>query len=447
MGALRRTGLRNGSGPALYLILLAVSLAAVSLALHADSQRVLEFEYDQAGNVTGVLTTAQSGPPEVAGLNPHFINLGRTVTIVATGTALWGAEVSVTAPGLKIGSVSASSSQVVFDLTATSEASLGNAPVTFTTALGQDTENVLVADRPPDILPDPNPIVVPPDGDPTTVKLLFSAPLSTGVTFDVSITDTAVAAVSPPSVTLPQGDTVAEIDVTGLVAGTTELKVALPSQLFFYSFPVYVTGTFTGTGEHHVRPVGVIVGTEEPRDLASNRPLATQVGVIVGGGDTSNRPVSRPVGVVVGGGDVSNQPVSTSVGVIVGGGEVLNRPLATPVGVIVGGGDVLNNPLATPVGLVVGPLLQGMDPSTAAVDDTIMLTLFGFNLEAVDLITVIPPDDVSVGSISVNAGGTELTVPVTVAPGAVPGPRLVTASTPSGVVNVLDGIELELTIE
>lgn len=77
---------------------------------------------------------------------------------------------------------------------------------------------------------------------------------------------------------------------------------------------------------------------------------------------------------------------------------------------------------------------------------SVTLTLTGINLQGVDSITVTPANDLTLGSLTINAGGTQVTLPVTVGATAA-GVRQVTVTTPQGVVPLLNSPPLELTIQ
>ena len=56
---------------------LAIFLGCLGLTVHAASQRIVDFSYDEAGNLISIISQVQSAPPTVSDLSPGFISPGQ----------------------------------------------------------------------------------------------------------------------------------------------------------------------------------------------------------------------------------------------------------------------------------------------------------------------------------------------------------------------------------
>jgi YD repeat-containing protein len=108
-------------------------------------------------------------------------------------------------------------------------------------------------------------------------------------------------------------------------------------------------------------------------------------------------------------------------------------PIFAPVvGVVVGAstggqGTTTVGPVQSPhVGLIVGAAAYWVTPSVGVLGTTVNLVVSGVGLQSVQTATLAGPSGVSVGSFTVNAEGTQLTIPVTIDANAPRGARRVT---------------------
>lgn len=98
------------------------------------------------------------------------------------------------------------------------------------------------------------------------------------------------------------------------------------------------------------------------------------------------------------------------------------------VGVVVGSanpaaGTQTLGPIQAPgVGVLVGPAAQGVVPGVGVLGTSLTLVVHGVGLQAVQSVTMVPPDGLTLGAHTVNAQGNQLSVPVAIAANA---PRLV----------------------
>lgn len=404
--------------------LLAIALGCLGSSVQADSQRIVDFGYDAAGNLVSVDTQLQSAPPVVNSLDPAFINRGLTKAFTVSGDNLISAEVSVSNPSLTLRSVTTTLKQVTFFLTATLDAPLGPATISFTTLLGQADAILEVGARLPKLSSVPSPIVVPESSAPIPFEIRFDVADPQDRTLTISTGDPAVATVTPALVLLLGGDKVFTVDVTGIAVGSTSLEIFNPAFIAPLSLPLAVSASFSGDGEVHARSVGVFVPAPDGTGPISPDTTFAHVGVQVGGAQVL--PSTR-VGVTVG--DVGYGFQSLPVGINVGGN--LTRTISQP-------------PLT---GLIVGPMLFHSSPAKVTAGVNIVLLLTGVNLDAVDSVTLTPSSDIIVGTPSANIAGTQLSVLLSVDPGAAIGPRQINAAVAGQPLAVIDHTVLEIEIE
>jgi hypothetical protein len=430
------------------LKLLFISFLYLSLhsATFADAERIVDFQYDAAGNLIDISSEIQDEPPNITSLLPNLINIGLTIGFVATGTDLLEAQVTTNDPGLIVSNVSTTRTQVMFSLTATNSASVGAASITFTTFLGSDSEVINVGERLPEISTIPNPIVILPDGQSNQIQLIFEQAKTTDQTYNIAISNSAIASVAESSVTLLAGETNAVVNLTGLTLGNAALEISVPSQLINVRLPVYVADAFSGDGQVNASAVGVIVDSDDPSLPSVARKLIANVGVKVG--DDNVR--SPSVGLLVG----SDSLISKPVGVLRGSDVFLAHPvgvlagtdafLSAPVGLLVGNENPITSPFA---GTIVGPLLLSSQPLTTSPGAGFDLIISGANLQDVDAVTILPADDIILGAFTINPEGTEVTIPINIEITAATGIREINVNAISGPVEPRDVPVLTLTIE
>lgn len=432
---------------ALKLLLISFLYLSLHSAVYADAQRIVDFQYDDAGNLIDISSLVLDAPPQVTNITPDFTNKGITIDFVATGSNLFSAEVTTDNPGLIVSNVNNSSlTEIIFALTATDTAIIGITTITFATLLGSADVQINVGDRLPEISSNPSPIAIPADNQAKQIQLIFEEPLESDQTYSVSITNTSIATIAQTSITLLAGETKTNVDITGLVLGNTALSISAPLELINVSLPVYVADAFTGDGQVNASAVGVIVDSDDPSLPSVARKLIANVGVKVGDGNVR----SPYVGILVG----SDSLLSKPVGVLRGSDVFLAKPvgvlagtdafLSAPVGLLVGN----ENPITSSfIGAIVGPLLLSSQPQTTSPGAGFNLIITGANLQDVDSVTITPADDIILGTLTINPEGTEVTVPVNIELTAVTGTREINISAISGQVEPRDLPVLTLTIE
>lgn len=394
------------------LVFLSVSFQNVS----ADSQRIVDYEYDGAGNIISTTSNVLTAPPfiDVSSIKPNFINRGSSIRLTAIGTNLFKADITTDNPDLSIEISNTQLNQIDFIVTATEQAALGTANFSFTTRLGTDSIAIEVIPAfELQLLPVPALVGV---GETTNFAIQFPQALSQQRDFEFSILDSNLATVAPLNSTISADENAAQISLDGLISGSTQLIVQSPL-LVYEEFTVRVEETEPLSGDIYniSLPVSVVVGTLD-------------------GSNDDNPILSSPVSVVVGTFDGSN---------------IDNPILSTPVSVIVPefDGAEINPLLSVAVPVINGPILDVVSPNTHTRENTTTHTISGANLQDVSSVTLDPLVDITIDSFSVNAGGDEITVQITSTSGAITGDRKWIINTPAGEVTAVNNPRLNLTIQ
>ena len=396
---------------------------------YAATERVVEFEYDGAGNIVRIITREQSDLPVISPLNPSFINQGQSRRITVTGSNLLGVEVSTDAPGLSIFAIDADESGINFQLTADSQAAIGNAIIRFTTGIGEVEQLIFVAEAGPVISTSPNPITIGLSPPTNTVTLNFSVPRPEDETYTLTTSNNGVADTVAGSFTILAGQSQVDIALDGVAFGSTNLNIELTAKFFAYSFPVFVGKSYDE------------LAAEFP-DMLQRNLFAASVGVVLQDG-TQFAPgtVSQVVGVEVGRlSGITLDPV----GIFYGDG-LAGSLTARPVGVNVSDAvDLVYSPI---VGAVYGTLIDALQPTMVAIDSTVDLTVTGLNLNEVIDFTFTPDADITLEGFTVNLEGTQLTLTLTIDSLAALGQRTVSVQDGSGAVPTRSGQPLVIELQ
>lgn len=390
----------------------------LSLPIFADSQRIIDYQYDGAGNIIGIRSGRNLGPPDVTQLNPAFVNQGSSIFVEATGVNLFRADVTTAATGISVSNVFSTETKITFILSANDTAAFGLAPLTFTTRLGSDTENITVAERTPVISTEPNPIVLAPDAPPVLVKLVFDQPFITDQTYDLAIRDTTVASVSETFITLPAGSTEVSVTVSALTVGTTALEINQLADFIALAIPVIVNDDQLPAGAHIINSqmIGVTTYLEQSINISG----------------TYSTPF--PVGVAT-----SLEPSFTGTG-------IFSTPF--PIGVaaslepsFTGTGIFVTQPT---IGTAYGTVVSQLSPETVSLGASLTLVLDGFDLGVVTGVTFNPDGGITQPSpFTVNIDGTQMQIFINVDPSASTAGRTIFLSTPSGEVLVPTVLNIE----
>lgn len=211
----------------------------------ADTQRIVDYTYDGAGNITSIRSN-RTGPPVITALQPDFIHKERITSFTVTGVDLLGTVVTTTTSGLDILNINnISATQVEFTLEANNAAVVGSGALSFSTHLGSDTEAIAIIDRLPAITFEPKPVLLTPDGQEVEVKLFFDQPFSTDQVYDLVMQDSSIASVSPQSIALVAGSTSVTIITAGINNGSTRLEINHPSGVQITILDIIITDDTT----------------------------------------------------------------------------------------------------------------------------------------------------------------------------------------------------------
>jgi YD repeat-containing protein len=386
----------------LRLILISSALCAQALTtVHADSQRVLQYEYDGAGNIVRIVAADNLAPPTVGSLNPSFIDQGAQAMIIASGTNLAGVDVSTSASGLTVLDVAPiSDTQVRFTLRADPLTPLALADLVFTTVLGSTTAAVLIAEPLPIISSVPNPIALSVVAPPVPVVLVFDAPFAEDRTFQFSVQNPAIATVSESSIVMPAGAVQVVVTLDGLALGTTSLDVTEQQRFRAVSVPVFISDATLVAGSYGIRSANLGVVMPAPPAARASDAASPLLGVVM-----PAPPAARIS-------DVVSQPL----GVVVVTATLRSAEIASQS-----------------IGVAVSPVADSLLPASVGRGTSTMLTLSGHGLGEVSAVNFRPDDGVTItGPLLPSIDGSELQVPITVAADASLGTRAITLSGPQG---------------
>ena len=221
-----------------------------------------------------------------------------------------------------------------------------------------------------------------------------------------------------------------------------------------YSGPVYlnqpIVSTITATDQNDATANGSVTVSVIPRRLA----VAQGVSVSVGQQTVSNS-LQTSVSAVIGGNQI-NKNLQTSVSAVIGG-TAITRNLQTSVSAVIGGTAITRNlqasvsaviggdPMATAataVSVSFGPVITSVSPAAGAlgaVGLAVTLTGAGFNdaTQVTFLRNNVPDTTISTTLVSVSPDGTQATLQLSIASGALTGARVVEITTPSGASTVV----------
>ena len=157
------------------LKLLLISFLCLSLHSYADTQRIIEYGYDGAGNITSISSTRNLNPPVISGVTPSLVRINLSAAFTATGTDLNNTQVTTDHPDLVVSNVNTGDTIITFDLDAANTVPLGQHTLTFTTQLGSVTAQVEVLPELPVIIVLPSPLTMEPGGEVITLDVFLTA--------------------------------------------------------------------------------------------------------------------------------------------------------------------------------------------------------------------------------------------------------------------------------
>lgn len=400
--------------PEFYLLIFLFAL--VSSAVFAQTEEVIEYRYDGSGNIIEVFTQGQSGAPVIDTLSPFFVNLGDSVFVSVTGQNLLSVSVETEAPGVSISNVGSDFDRLSFLISASGLADIGQITLTISNKLGAATSEFTVAGRAPEVQVSPSPIVLVPNSAPENFQFSFSEQRPASEIFSVDIDDPNVATSPIQNFSLAPDSQVVNIPLTGQSVGNTPLFIESTENLFFFSFPIFVSQSFADYLSQFE------VDSPEFRDLTTDNILSRPVGVLLqSNSGFRNSFFSSSVGVQI---SSRNQFVGPAVGVnlsimnAVLGPQVgvnlstMNSVLGPQVGVLFGD---FNNFFGSSLESVLGPLLTDTADITLPRGQQSTFVISGVGLQDITGITFSPATGITLDGFSVGSQGRELTITVTIA--------------------------------
>jgi YD repeat-containing protein len=424
-----------------------------------EQGRVTEYVYDAAGNILQVIAgTGSAQAPTISSISPNAIRRGETKAIQITGTGLSGVQVTIPDPGLDVSNLISSAVQVTFNLTATASALLGAQQITLSNAAGSATTSITVSGVLPTLGMSPLPIAVPPTGSARNFFVSLSIPDNVDHVINVASANTAIATVSPPSVTISAGQTEVIVSIAGQTAGTTAINLT-SATIAGTSVPVFVTAEFTGLTTSFAKPLGVVLeGTPSGTSTSFGPFVSPLIGVVVGAYLDNVAPKTFAIGtgptslVISGAGleGVTAVNIQPADGLTLGAISVApdGRSVTVPVTVAANAATTVRKVVlmgaqtylparadADQIRITLPPPeIFSIDPIFTIIGTTsATLTVRGRNLQAAQSVSFTPGTGMSVSNTPVvNADGTILTIVYSVNPLAQAGDHVVTIITPGG---------------
>ena len=247
-----------------------------------------------------------------------------------------------------------------------------------------------------------------------------------GRSVTVPITVAANAATTPRRVVLSG----AQQPYLAVRPGADQFLVTLPPPQIDSIDPIFATtgttaATLTVRGRNLQAPESVTFAPGTGISV-SNTPAASADGTLL----TVTYSVSplAPTGshavrVTTLGGSSAPEATSANTFSVVNEVQAVFTPIAaSPVGVVKE--DPAPAPaqqlglFASDVGVLVPPTATGLSPASGIIGTEVSLTINGVGLEGVTSVQLFPPEGVTVGSITPRPDGTDVTVPLTIAPNA-----------------------------
>jgi hypothetical protein len=368
--------------------ILGAVLVASALTASAQSRRVIDYIYDDAGNLIRIESSLSQNPPDVQSIAPSAVRRGPPTRVTADGTDLRLVEVEAADPTITISNVESTPTSVSFDMQASEETPLGVTTLTFTTRLGSDTAEVDIQPLLPRIQIRPVPVAVA-VGQALSISIALSTPDLFDLPMSLSVGDPDIATVSLSDLTVPAGQTrvVENVTVTGVTLGTTNLFLSIPGLDEFIT-TVFVTEPY-----------------QFPADPVQY--FSPALGVVL-------TPALAPD-------DIDRGPFTARLGVVKESDDP--PPSAT---LLIAGAHL---------GVTKGDFIAAIDPDAVIADgNPVALTVTGSGLDNVTGVSVVPPDDVALSGFIADPGGASATLTATAAEGATLGPRQLVLSTATGTI-------------
>ncbi len=251
----------------------------------ANSRKIIEYGYDNSGDINIVNTTVSQQPPQITGLTPAIVRIGQQYKLIANGTGLHRVSIDTDSANLIVSDASSDGLQVSFTLDISDQTKAGEHTLTFSTPLGLSKQTITVFPALPEITLNPAPIVLEAQGLAIELDIQLSQKDIIAHTFNLTVDNPGVAALQASSITIPVGQTRPEtaIQITGLQKGVSTLTIS--SQSFDdFSTRIFVTENYSpAIGGHtaYAKPLGInYQKTVSPPPLPILGPFSAQLEIL-----------------------------------------------------------------------------------------------------------------------------------------------------------------------
>lgn len=184
----------------------------------------VDYVYDAAGNLLQVTSGAVQAPTiSTSDLGNFRRNEFRPATI--EGANLAGTSLRGSHSGISISNIVSTATNIQFIVSVAQDTPLGPHQLIVESAAGSAAVGMTVLEGAL-ITIDPQPIVVPPDNLARKYYVRLPDPAVQSVTLSLATQAPTIAKINMATVTIPAGQTTAEIGVIGVTAGTTVLSVS-----------------------------------------------------------------------------------------------------------------------------------------------------------------------------------------------------------------------------
>lgn len=434
--------------------------------------QVTEYLYDSVGNLLQVASGADAVPaPTITSITPASVKPGQIALVTIVGAGLTGGSVTPSIAALDVSSVLAGSTQITFVLTVAQDIAPGQQSFKIASAAGAATVSINVVGVPPKMSVEPMPLAIPPDNVGRNFTIRLSKPDVVDNVIVLAASNQNIS-VSPATITIRAGDTVATASVKGVSAGLSAISLS-SSSMGNISIPVFITAEFVGISTGYASPLGVLL-TPPPSSGSGIPQMARSVlGVAVGKYLGSLSPQVVSVGAAAATLTLTGAGLDTvgSIAVLPPDGVTLGTPqpapdgksLAVQIAVAANAPAILRRLVVKDAAGIAfspavpnadrflvtlpAPEIQSVDPLVGVVGTSVAFTVRGRNLPGVQSISFLPAQGITSGtSPAVSADGTALTTQITIAPDAALGQRTVVLNAAGGSSSSVPGTANTFTI-
>jgi hypothetical protein len=353
-----------------FSVFVILSLSLATPLVLSDSRQVIQYQYDESGNIINVDAEISLNSPSLTISDLGTIRRGQSRHLTVNGADLSNATVSSDDSGLLVSAVLSAATEVQFNLRATDITQLGIQPIVFNTSLGEVLGQIRVLPRPPVLDVTPNPIVLSSSGQVATLRLALQSPDSIDHQMTLAVSDPSVVQLSITDATILAGllEPNAAISLSAQSAGRASFTISSQT-LGDHHFTVSVTPDFQ-------LQIGDSFSVYE-----------TSLGILKEG-QTGQLDLRGPI--------------YSELGLFKG------DPIVTDP-------DLISGLVSQQLTLLKGNAIVSVSPSTViAGQGPVTISVTGVGLANVDSVAVEPADGLTLGSAIAAPDGSSVTFPLTV---------------------------------